>query len=158
MSFFQIKSFGIDARLYFCSSLNSINSKEKQFHDTINNNPNWTSGHSNQNRRFNIDWLVEMARNESEHVRRCIAIYLLIHIWLEFMLTMAKSNLTDEFRNGLTKLENSTKSSIGCLLKFVFTNLHIIPELTGLANLSDSGSLMKLGDKLDLCRFYVCFY
>lgn len=103
-----------------------------------------------------MDLIYRLPNNEREHIQRAIGIYLIVHIWLERMLTL-KMNVTScedvivDADNICLSVQNSE-----IFPNDLFSNLVGIPGLGGFCSIPDPKTTtpsLKTGDRLDLCEF-----
>ncbi|CAH8660538.1 unnamed protein product [Schistosoma bovis] len=100
-----------------------------------------------------MDLIYRLPNNEREHIQRAIGIYLIVHIWLERMLTL-KMNVTScqdvivDADNICLSVQNSE-----IFPNDLFSNLVGIPGLGGFCSIPDPKTTtpsLKTGDRLDL--------
>ncbi|CAH8671970.1 unnamed protein product [Schistosoma rodhaini] len=100
-----------------------------------------------------MDLIYRLPNNEREHVQRAIGIYLLVHIWLERMLSL-KMNVTS-CQDVIVDTDNicSSVHNSEIFPNDLFSNLVGIPGLGGFCSIPDPKSTtpaLKTGDRLDL--------
>ncbi|CAH8677494.1 unnamed protein product [Schistosoma rodhaini] len=100
-----------------------------------------------------MDLIYRLPNNEREHIQRAIGIYLIVHIWLERMLSL-KMNVTS-CQDVIVDADNicSSVHNSEIFPNDLFSNLVGIPGLGGFCSISDPKSTtptLKTGDRLDL--------
>ncbi|CAH8666267.1 unnamed protein product [Dicrocoelium dendriticum] len=101
------------------------------------------------------EYWCQLPHSDVEHTQRAIAIYLLLHVWLESLLRARPNGHEDEpvLDEALSGSSESPSLPVPMFPTNLFVDLAAIPGIAGLANIPDPKSPAqshRAGDKLDL--------
>ncbi|CAH8580309.1 unnamed protein product [Schistosoma turkestanicum] len=100
-----------------------------------------------------MDLIYRLPNNEREHVQRAIGIYLIVHIWLERMLSLKVNAIPCQDVVVSTDNSGVSVNNSKIFSNNFFSNLIGIPGLGGFCNIPDPKTttpVLKIGDRLDL--------